>query len=167
MKRILLTLALLGAFSQAHADVFSPVGSTQVQAPDQIATFLQNNKYPIGAIVAAGVLYGAYRAYNYFNGPSAAFKAALKEGFKRRYRNAFIAYLDNTLKTMDISEIKASKKHIVEDALQWLPTRVQGDIVAKRKKRAEVFSETSSENYQEKKDAFNELFDELVQVFSL
>lgn len=168
MKRIFLTLALLGVFLQASANVFSPAGSTPVQAPSQIATIIDNTKYPLAAIIFAGVLYGIYRAYNYFNGPSAAFKTALKNKFKLKYRNAFIAYLDHTLTTIDIEKLKASKAQLIKDALQWLPVSPKsGDVVQKRKKRAEIFNETSIESYHVKKDAFNELFDELVLIFSL
>ncbi|MBY0110325.1 MAG: hypothetical protein K2X90_04400 [Candidatus Babeliaceae bacterium] len=157
MKRLLLlSLALFSILPRVHAS-------------NQITAFIDNNRYPLAAVATIGVCFGAYRLYAYFTSSRfSVYKTGIKNRYKKQYRNAFVAYIGHTLKRMRIDELKASKTQIVKDALQWLPSRVaQDDIVGNRKRRAEVFNESgSTDAYSEKKEAFEELFDEIVLIFS-
>lgn len=159
MKQILLSLVLLGAIAQA-------------QAGFSCQAFLQENKYPLATIVAAGVLYGAYRLYTYMNAPSAEVSARIKDKIKQRFKASFVEYLDHTLRSYDfagdIARLKQHKGTLVQDALKWLPSRILGgDIVAKRKKLGSEFNADYVTWPTEKEAAFNELFDDIVQVLGL
>jgi hypothetical protein len=154
MKRILLPLALFGAI-------------LPIKSENTLTTFIQDNKYPIAVVVTAGVAYGAYRAYNYFNSSQfSAYKRAIKDRLKKRYEASFTAYINYTLQTKHLDELIADKAEIIKDALNWLmPTpkhKNDGGSVARMKQRAADFNESYMENYNEKKEAFTELFDEVI-----
>lgn len=176
MKRILLTLALLGATSQARAGLMD-IDTEQI---------FDTVKYPLAAGVA---LYAGYRLYNYVNSPSDASKRmseTFKARFKHNYRESFKAYIKGLfVKGASLTayhDIKASKKTIIDDTVKYLPKTVSTDkdtvarLNAKKRSALEDRSYTdyflsifpyfneSTVGEKEKREAFEELFDEIVEA---